>query len=161
MTTNRRQFMQQTVGLALVTQTTKPWLMGSDLIARMNWLNPPASASYGGGVITATAKPKTDFWRKTFFGYITDNGHFFHTAVYGEFMLQARVNGKYASLYDQAGLMVRLDDKQWMKCGSELVDGKRRASVVLSGGSPSARSLKTSTNVPPVPKSRTGPNCTS
>ncbi len=36
---------------------------------------------------------------------------------------------------------------------------KRRASVVLSGGSDSARSLKTSTNCPPVPNSSTGPNC--
>jgi len=140
MSTNRRQFMQQSVGLALATQTgvalaeqtTKPWLTGSDLIARMSWLNPPASVTYSGGLVTATAKPKTDFWRKTFFGYITDNGHFFHTAVFGEFAFQARVNGKYAALYDQAGLMVRLDEKQWMKCGSELVDGKRRASVVFT-----------------------------
>ena len=35
----------------------------------------------------------------------------------------------------------------------------RRASVVLSGGSASARSLKTSTSWPPVPNSSTGPNC--
>ena len=35
----------------------------------------------------------------------------------------------------------------------------RRASVVLSGGRPSARSLKTSTSWPPEPKSSTGPNC--
>ena len=36
---------------------------------------------------------------------------------------------------------------------------KRRASVVLSGGSASARSLKTSTNCPPAPNNSTGPNC--
>jgi hypothetical protein len=35
----------------------------------------------------------------------------------------------------------------------------RRASVVLSGGKPNALSLNTSTSVPPVPKSSTGPNC--
>ena len=35
----------------------------------------------------------------------------------------------------------------------------RRASVVLSGGSASARSLNTSTSCPPSPKSSTGPNC--
>ena len=28
--------------------------------------------------------------------------------------------------------MVRLDEKHWMKCGSEFVDGKRRASVVFT-----------------------------
>jgi len=140
MSTTRRQFMQQTASLAVATQAApalaaadpKPWLEGSDLIARMSWLNPPASVAYGHGVVTATSKPKTDFWRKTFFGYVTDNGHLFHTAVYGEFSFRARINGQYSSLYDQAGLMVRLDEKQWMKCGSELVDGKRRASVVFT-----------------------------
>jgi regulation of enolase protein 1 (concanavalin A-like superfamily) len=110
----------------------KLWYTGGDLIAKMSWLNPPASVSYGGGIVTAKARPKTDFWRKTFFGYITDNGHFYHLPVFGEFIFQARVNGHYASLYDQAGLMVRLDEKQWMKCGSELVDGKRYASVVFT-----------------------------
>jgi regulation of enolase protein 1 (concanavalin A-like superfamily) len=110
----------------------KPWYTGGDLIAKMSWLNPPASVTYGGGIITARSRPKTDFWRKTFFGYITDNGHFYYLPVFGEFIFQARVNGHYASLYDQAGLMVRLDEKQWMKCGSELVDGKRYASVVFT-----------------------------
>jgi regulation of enolase protein 1 (concanavalin A-like superfamily) len=28
--------------------------------------------------------------------------------------------------------MVRLDEQQWMKCGSERVDGKRYASVVFT-----------------------------
>lgn len=28
--------------------------------------------------------------------------------------------------------MVRLDHEQWMKCGTELVDGKRNASVVFT-----------------------------
>ena len=35
----------------------------------------------------------------------------------------------------------------------------RRARVVFSGGSASARSLNTSTSCPPVPNSSTGPNC--
>ncbi len=96
------------------------------------WLNPPASVSLRRGVLTVQSKGKTDFWRKTFYGYVTDNGHFFHLPMFGEFTFQARVNGKYAALYDQAGLMVRLDEKHWMKCGSELVEGKRWASVVFT-----------------------------
>ena len=151
MTSNRRRFVQQALGLAVATQAgaqTQPpatpatpaapdemklWLEAGDLVSKMEWLNPPASVSFGaGGVVTAKSRPRTDFWRKTFYGYITDNGHFFNIKVFGEFMFQARVNGKYAALYDQAGLMVRLDDKRWMKCGSELVEGKRWASVVFT-----------------------------
>lgn len=151
MSANRRTFVQHALAAALAARATqataqqsqppqppqpapapKPWFTGGDLIAKMSWMNPPAAVTYGGGLITAKSRPKTDFWRKTFFGYITDNGHFFHLPVFGEFTFQARVNGQYASLYDQAGLMVRLDEKHWMKCGSELVDGKRYASVVFT-----------------------------
>jgi regulation of enolase protein 1 (concanavalin A-like superfamily) len=111
---------------------SKPWLEGGDLIAKMSWLNPPAAVTYDAGKVVAKSRSRTDFWRKTFYGYITDNGHFYHVKLFGEFTFQARVNGNYAALYDQAGLMVRLDEKHWMKCGSELVDGKRYASVVFT-----------------------------
>ena len=73
-----------------------------------------------------------DFWKKTFYGYITDNGHFFYLETAGDFTFQARVNGQYAALYDQAGLMVRLDAGNWMKCGTEFFDGRRHASVVFT-----------------------------
>jgi regulation of enolase protein 1 (concanavalin A-like superfamily) len=143
MPASRRYFLQQSLAAATLLPgalasaqqpppTMKPWLQAGDLVAKMSWLNPPASVTYGGGTVTARTRARTDFWRKTFYGYVTDNGHFFHVPVFGEFVFQARVNGKYASLYDQAGLMVRLDEKRWMKCGSELVDGKRRASVVFT-----------------------------
>ena len=145
MTSSRRHFLQQTFGIALAApmmaraaeeaakDEMKLWLEAGDLVSKMEWLNPPASVNFGaGGVVTAKSRARTDFWRKTFYGYITDNGHFVRIPVFGEFMFQARVNGKYAALYDQAGLMVRLDDKHWMKCGSELVDGKRWASVVFT-----------------------------
>ena len=138
--TDRRQFLQRAAGWALAAQAgashaadePRPWLSGSDLVAKMTWMNPPASVTYGGGIVTARSRARTDFWRKTFFGYVTDNGHFFHTPVFGEFNFQAKVSAQYAALYDQAGLMVRLDEKHWMKCGSEFVDGRRRASVVFT-----------------------------
>ena len=141
---NRRSFMQRSLAAAAMLPAgmaaaqeqaqpaTKPWLEGGDLIAKMTWLNPPASVTYGGGMVTAKSRARTDFWRKTFYGYVTDNGHFFYLKIFGEFVFQARVSGKYAALYDQAGLMVRLDEKHWMKCGTELVDSKRRASVVFT-----------------------------
>ena len=109
----RRQFLQHATGLTLAAQTgallaaeeppPRPWMSGSDLVAKMTWLNPPAAVTYGGGIVTARSRAKTDFWRKTFFGYVTDNGHFYFVPVFGEFSFQARVSGKYAALYDQAG----------------------------------------------------------
>ena len=139
MRSTRRIFLQQSAGVALAAHAvaagsaeSNPARAGGDLLSRMTWFNPPAAEHYTEGVLTVRSKGKTDFWRKTFYGYVTDNGHFMHVPLVGEFTLQARVNGDYSALYDQAGLMVRLDEKHWMKCGSEFVEGKRWASVVFT-----------------------------
>jgi regulation of enolase protein 1 (concanavalin A-like superfamily) len=95
-------------------------------------MNEPASYKRLGETKVVHSRSKTDFWRKTFYGYITDNGHLFYLEVAGDFTFQARVNGQYAALYDQAGLMVRLDAENWMKCGTEFFDGRRHASVVFT-----------------------------
>jgi regulation of enolase protein 1 (concanavalin A-like superfamily) len=96
------------------------------------WLNPPKQWRRDGSTLICTADPKTDFWRKTFYGYITDNGHFLHRTVTGDFTASVKFNGNYHDLYDQAGLMVRLDESNWMKCGVEFVDGKPHMSAVFT-----------------------------
>ena len=136
---SRRTFLEHSMSAALVTagsaafaqQSTKAH-EGGDLLSRMTWLNSPANEFYDSGAVTVRCKGKTDFWRKTFYGYVNDNGHFLHLPVTGEFQFQARINGNYSQLYDQAGIMVRLDAQNWLKCGSEFFDGKRWASVVAT-----------------------------
>jgi uncharacterized protein len=141
--TSRRQFTGQmlavTSGVLLggnvlrAAAVAADWSsLGGDLIGRMKWLNEPASVSVSDGKLVVRAKPKTDFWRKTFYGYITDNGHFFRLPVSGDFVFEARVDGEYAALYDQAGLMVRIDAQNWVKCGTEFFDNARHASVVFT-----------------------------
>jgi regulation of enolase protein 1 (concanavalin A-like superfamily) len=138
MTDNRRTFLAGAASAAALAplgsaaRAATATRSGGDLASRMTWFNEPASATFAEGGVVVRSKPKTDYWRKTFYGYITDNGHFFHLPVSGEFTFQARVSGKYASLYDQAGLMVRLDEKHWMKCGSEFFENRRWASVVFT-----------------------------
>jgi len=136
---NRRKFLQRSgllTGAAMLGQRTAP-LDGTtntaqSLAAQMTWMNRPASWSISHGELVVRSRAKTDFWRKTFYGYVTDNGHFFHLPVEGDFAFWARVNGQYAAMYDQAGLMVRLDSENWMKCGTEFFDGRRHASVVFT-----------------------------
>jgi uncharacterized protein len=96
------------------------------------WLNEPRKWKRNGTSLAMTANPKTDFWRKTFYGYITDNGHVLYRQVSGDFVSTVRVSGDYQALYDQAGLMVRYDESNWMKCGVELVDGRQNISTVFT-----------------------------
>src|SRR5260370_10013997 len=98
----------------------------------MQWCNEPGSAKQSGEQLVVCTKPKTDFWRKTFYDYVTDNGHFFFLSVTGDFTFEGRVAGKYAALYDQAGLMVRVDASICLKCGLELVDVIGHASVFVT-----------------------------
>jgi len=122
-----------TMGRRLLAQVSPQGAeSGNSLVERMTWLNEPASSKGSGGKLFVHSRAKTDFWRKTFYGYITDNGHFFRLSASGDFVFQARVNGEYAALYDQAGLMVRLGAENWMKCGTEFCDGQRHASVVFT-----------------------------
>ena len=76
----------------------------------MRWYNEPKSWAATGDKITVTADRTTDFWRKTHYGFIKDDGHFFYQERTGDFRFGVVVIGQYATLYDQAGLMVRVDD---------------------------------------------------
>jgi hypothetical protein len=136
---DRRRFIEEslllTAGSMLFDQTLNAAIAPSphdNLLARMTWMNEPASSKITGEQLVVLSRPKTDFWQKTFDGYVADNGHFYHLSVPGEFTFTARFNGKYATLYDQAGLMVRLDSENWMRCGTEFLEGKRFGSVVFT-----------------------------
>lgn len=97
-----------------------------------SWLNPPENWSADGAQLRVTTDANTDFWRKTSYGFIRDSGHFFGTQIDGDFTAQVQVSAQYASLYDQAGLMVRIDAENWIKCGVEFSDGQLLLSTVLT-----------------------------
>lgn len=42
---------------------------------------------------------------------------------------------EFRSLYDQAGLMLRIDETRWIKTGVEFTDGERFLSTVVTNGS--------------------------
>ena len=98
----------------------------------MQWLNEPSDWKLENTAIKVTSDPDTDFWRKTHYGFIRDTGHFYYQSVTGNFTAEVKVIGKYKDLYDQAGLMLRVDESNWLKCGIELVDNIQQLSVVVT-----------------------------
>lgn len=75
---------------------------------------------------------KTDFWRITHDGGVRDNGHFYYAVAEGDFVATVHVEGDFRSLYDQVGLMLRVDEKNWLKCGIEYFDEQCHRSVVVT-----------------------------
>jgi regulation of enolase protein 1 (concanavalin A-like superfamily) len=98
------------------------------------WLNEPAVWRRDGDALKVTTDRSTDFWRETHYGFTRDSGHFFGLETAGDFTAEMRIQAQYRELYDQAGLMVRLSDAEWIKAGIELSDGKPMASSVLTLG---------------------------
>src|SRR4051812_33297551 len=102
------------------------------MLTGMTWLNEPAEWSVDGDVLHAVTKDRTDFWRATFYGWTTDNGHFYHRAVTGDFSAEAVVSAKHTTRFDQAGMMVRGDARTWLKSGLEVTSGQVQASTVYT-----------------------------
>lgn len=99
---------------------------------KMQWLHEPAHWSQKKGQVSVTAEPKTDFWQTTHYGYVTDNGHFYYTERSGNFVATVKVTGSFKELYDQAGLMIRIDSLNWIKSGVEFANGKVNISAVYT-----------------------------
>jgi uncharacterized protein len=99
---------------------------------RFTWLNPPSHWRQLDGDLIVTTDDRTDFWRKTEYGFIRDSGHFAYRTVVGDFSVEVTFAAEYRTLYDQAGLMIRLDANRWIKAGVEFVDQSTNFSTVVT-----------------------------
>lgn len=104
-----------------------PWASGV-------WLNRPGRVAASGDMLAIVTDKGGDFWRETHYGFTRDSGHFLGFETGDAFTAQLRIRGDYQTLYDQAGIMVRLDARRWVKAGIELSDGRAMLSSVLTDG---------------------------
>lgn len=98
----------------------------------MKWYNPPKLWTSENDKLIVTANGKTDFWRVTRHDFIKDDAHFYYQDVTGDFTATVKVTGDYATLYDQAGLMLRENEITWLKCGVEFLHGVQQANAVIT-----------------------------
>lgn len=96
------------------------------------WHNEPSVWQGDASTLSLKTDVNTDFWQETFYGFHRDNGHAYLTPVSGDFTGSAGITGLYETLYDQAGLMLRVDERNWIKCGIEYTDGQMHFSVVVT-----------------------------
>lgn len=100
----------------------------------LTWLNEPPSWTVSDDALTIETADASDFWQDTFYGFRRDSGHLLGRPVAGDFSAEARFEGDYEALYDQAGLMLRAGPETWIKAGIEYTDGQRHFSVVVTNG---------------------------
>ena len=101
-------------------------------LTKMNWLNKPKEWSVNQRSLTIFTDSKSDFWQKTHYGYSFDNGSFYYTNCKGEFEAIVKITGEYNTQYDQLGIMIRIDEKIWIKAGIEYVDNQMNISAVVT-----------------------------
>ncbi len=100
----------------------------------MEWLNEPASWQRTDDTLQVNVDPGTDFWRVTGYGYIRDSGHVYGEVLAGDLDVAVRIRGNWSAQYDQAGVMLRADERTWLKTGIEFFEGRPRLSTVLTLG---------------------------
>jgi regulation of enolase protein 1 (concanavalin A-like superfamily) len=104
------------------------------MLKHCRWTNEPARWKLGPDGLFVATDNATDFWRETHYGFTRHSGHLFGCRVTGDFTATVRVQAQYQNLYDQAGLMVLVDERTWVKAGIELSDGEAMLSSVLTIG---------------------------
>lgn len=116
------------VVIATLSLTTT---MGQSL-EKMNWENEPEKWEIVSPTeLTMDVTPISDVWAVTQ-GFTVDDAPFYYGIRGGEFEVKVKVSGVFKSNYDQAGLMIKADHKNWVKCGFEFVKGETKLSTVVA-----------------------------
>lgn len=99
---------------------------------RMQWFNEPEEWSIKGNTLTMEVTPQSDYWRISHYGFTVDDAPFLYTTRGGEFEVKVKISSDYKVRFDQAGLMLRIDEENYIKTGIEFVDGKYNLSAVVT-----------------------------
>lgn len=96
------------------------------------WRNEPPYSAWDGDELVIRTGRETDWWNNTYYGFLHLNGHFLGLEAEGDRTFTVTFAAGYERQYDQAGAMVHVDDRSWMKCGIEFTDGAMNVSVVVT-----------------------------
>jgi len=98
------------------------------------WLAPPASVQEQGPNLRVVARSGSDLWRKTSYGFVHDDAHALLAPLQDAAAVEVGFRAELADLYDQAGLLLRVDAETWIKAGVERTDGAWHVGAVVTRG---------------------------
>lgn len=88
-------------------------------ISKLTWLNKPKKFDISEKKITIITEPKTDFWQKTYYGFSHDNAHALIQSIDEDFTFLVKAYFYAKQLYDQCGVTIYQDNKNWFKASIE------------------------------------------
>lgn len=101
-------------------------------LEKMQWYNEPAQWEIKNNSLIMQVTPGSDYWRISHYGFTVDDAPFYYGNYGGEFEAKVKLTGAYKARFDQMGLMIRTDHKNYIKAGVEFVDGKFNVSTVVT-----------------------------
>lgn len=101
-------------------------------LEKMQWFNEPEKWEIKNNALSMFVTPQSDYWRISHYGFTVDDAPFYYATYGGEFEAKVKLTGDYKARFDQMGLMIRIDQENYIKAGVEFVDGKFNLSAVVT-----------------------------
>ncbi len=120
------------------TATPVPWSAG-------RWTVPPAAVEAEAEDLLVTPAAGSDAWRETSYGFTRDDAPALVVDLADPGAVEVTFTLDLTAEFDQAGLVVRADERTWIKAGVELSDGMPQVGAVVTLG-------KSDWSVRPVPE---------
>ena len=96
------------------------------------WTTEPVAAELEGQVLRVEAREGSDAWRVTSYDFIHDNAHALLAPLGPREAVEVSFVLDYAEQFDQAGVMIRVDERTWIKAGVEVSDGAPQVGAVVT-----------------------------
>ena len=109
------------------------------------WTREPVSVNEQGATLAVEAAAESDWWRTTAYGFIHDDGHALVKEFPNESAVEVSFILNYTQQFDQAGIFITSDSKNWIKAGVEYCDGFPQVGAVVT-------QINSDWSVAPVPE---------
>ena len=105
-------------------------------LMRGRWINKPKNCRIRHDSVEIVTEPKTDFWQRSYYGFRHDNAPALLPDSDKNFTFTTRVQFDYKKQFDQCGLILYIDNKNWFKASIEYENEvfSRLGSVVTNLG---------------------------
>lgn len=104
----------------------------SDAWSAGTWTHPPADTRTDGKDLLVTAAGGSDAWRLTSYGFVRDSAHALLAPLAPGNAVEVAFTAALPEQFDQAGIMLRVDERNWVKAGLERSDGHLQLGAVVT-----------------------------